>query len=52
MDATWNRRYARLLAGAGLGVSEGARLRVVAEIAHRDLARAAWRGPRARARGP
>ena len=40
MDATWNRRYARLLAGAGLGVSEGARLRVVAEIAHRDLARA------------
>jgi len=40
MDAAWNRRYARLVAGACLGVGEGSRLRISAEFAHRDLARA------------
>lgn len=40
MDERWNAAYAKLLAGACLGVTEGARLRISTEIAHRDLARA------------
>ena len=40
MDERWNRAYARLLAGACLGIGPGSRLRISAEIAHRDLVRA------------
>jgi aminopeptidase len=40
MDDRWNAVYAKMLAGACLGVTEGTRLRIATEIAHRDLARA------------
>jgi aminopeptidase len=40
MDANWNKAYAKLLVGACLGITEGSRLRIAAEFAHRDLVRA------------